>query len=110
LTASEIRIYLSGASSNGSAAAGVSNDINDLVNDEYRFDQLSSAGPDDDISAGSSATIQKETLDSPYIQGDWTAEANSDTLDLSEAAVRVVWQAAEGDQSAQLGQWSGPDA
>lgn len=43
-----------------------------------------------DISAGSSVTI--------------------DHGDLSSHTVRVVWQAAEGDSSAQLGIWNGPNA
>jgi flagellin-like protein len=50
------------------------------------------------VSAGSTVT-----LDGDIVSG-------GDTLDLRSATVRVVWQAAEGDSSAQLGTWSGPDA
>jgi flagellin-like protein len=50
----------------------------------------------DQVSAGSSV--------------DLVTIADGSDLDLSEATVRVVWQAAEGDSSAQLGTWNGPDA
>jgi hypothetical protein len=33
-----------------------------------------------------------------------------DPFELNDATVRVVWQAQEGDSSAQLGTWNGPDA
>ncbi len=49
------------------------------------------------VSAGSSVTLDGDV-------------AASGDLDLRSATVRVVWQAAEGDSSAQLGIWSGPNA
>jgi flagellin-like protein len=62
---------------------------------EWNGDTL---GGGDEVSAGSSVTLDQDTVDTG---GD---------LDLTETTVRVVWQSAEGDQSSQLGQWSGPDA
>jgi flagellin-like protein len=50
-----------------------------------------------DVSAGSAQTLT---------ESDFTGTG----LDLSEATVRVVWASDEGDSSAQLGRWSGPDA
>jgi flagellin-like protein len=64
---------------------------------EWNGDTLSGG---DEVSAGSSVTLDEEN-----IGGD-----TGDALDLTEATVRVVWQAAEGDSSAQLGTWNGPDA
>jgi flagellin-like protein len=52
----------------------------------------------DSVSAGSSVTIDGSVIGS------------GDPVRLNNATVRVVWQAAEGDSSAQLGTWSGPDA
>jgi hypothetical protein len=51
-----------------------------------------------EISAGSSVTVSNNSV------------SDEPGLDLSSATVRVVWQAAEGDSSAQLGTWSGPNA
>jgi flagellin-like protein len=81
------------------------NEVTITANDGFRLND-SDASPDwngdgsvpwanvsssgSDISAGSSATINSE--------------------DMRDYTVRVVWQAAEGDSSAQLGTWNGPNA
>ena len=53
-----------------------------------------------DVTAGSSDTLAGS---------DFTS-TGSNNLHLNESTVRVNWQSAEGDSSAQLGTWSGPDA
>jgi FlaG/FlaF family flagellin (archaellin) len=79
--ANEVNVTVSGA-----------NNINDSKTPVNWADDTG----DSEISAGSSLTL-----------GSNIADGN---LDLQGATVRVVWQAAEGDSSAQLGTWSGPDA
>jgi flagellin-like protein len=110
LASSEVVIRMNGASTNGSTEDDIANDLDSLINHEHRFYTLSSVERDGEISAGSAAMINKEELHSGYIDGDWTSDTNNDTLDLSEATVRIVWRAAEGDNSAQLGKWTGPAA
>jgi flagellin-like protein len=101
LTASEVRVAISGAASNGSVT-----DSN--INSQHDFANLSTIGTNGEISAGTTATINQDNLEGT--QSVTNTFDSNETLDLSGATVRVVWQAAEGDSSAQLGTWSGPDA
>ncbi len=84
LTRNEVNVSISGASP-------------DPVNGQETWDNISSGSGD--ISAGSTATVSNSNLG-----------LGNQTLTLDSATVRVVWQAAEGDSSAQLGTWSGPNA
>jgi flagellin-like protein len=84
LTASEVNVTVSGSNYGNGSYTWASLDTS-----------TSSSGS---LSAGSSAN-----LNSSYV-------GNDNNLDLADATVRVVWQAAEGDSSAQLGTWSGPNA
>jgi FlaG/FlaF family flagellin (archaellin) len=81
LDANEVNITVAGA-----------NDVDDDNTPVNWADEASVS----EVSAGSSLTLG--------------SNIESGDLDLSEATVRVVWQATEGDSSAQLGTWSGPDA
>jgi flagellin-like protein len=87
LQQSEVNVTITGATTAGS------DDVNQTTN---WGDFPGSSGSE--ISAGSSVTVSNSSV------------TDENGLDLSGATVRVVWQAAEGDSSAQLGQWSGPDA
>jgi flagellin-like protein len=61
----------------------------------------------DDLGGGSSVSAGSAvTLDGTNTGNG----AGGGSFVLNDATVRVVWQAAEGDSSAQLGRWSGPDA
>jgi flagellin-like protein len=86
LNANEVNVTVTGAT-------GMEGDSPFAWNDDSTLDG------GDEVSAGSSVTLDDST----------TGDDDSD-LDLTEATVRVVWQAAEGDSSAQLGTWNGPDA
>jgi flagellin-like protein len=83
LSSSEVNVTVSGANKTD-------------ANGQYTWTDL--GGSSGDVGAGSTATVHGGHVDS------------NGAIDLSEATVRVVWQAAEGDSSAQLGTWSGPDA
>jgi flagellin-like protein len=85
LEASEVSITISGASPDPGN-----------VNSSTPWGNFSGTG--DEVSAGSSVVISNSSV------------STNNELDLSGATVRVVWQAAEGDSSAQLGTWNGPDA
>jgi flagellin-like protein len=67
------------------------------VNGQHTFDTFGITDGST-VSAGSTANISDSNLG-----------AGGD-LDLSSASVRVVWTSANGDNSATLGQWEGPDA
>lgn len=56
-----------------------------------------------EVSAGSSDTLTGADFGAMQVNG-------GPNLALNESTVRVVWQSTEGDSSAQLGQWKGPDA
>lgn len=56
-----------------------------------------------DVSAGSSYTINGDDFNK-------IDNGGPGGLALNESTVRVVWQSSEGDSSAQLGTWNGPDA
>ena len=79
----------------------------------YKDVVFGSANPSDgdlydtgDVAAGSSSTLDRN--DFATTGGD--AVASGDHLDLSAATVRVVWTSESGDNSATLGEWSGPEA
>jgi flagellin-like protein len=95
------------------AASGVV-EKNDGTNDDLSvassnaWPDASSAGPNDDVGAGSTATIDNSLFqDAPGSSGDGF---NSGEVDLSGATVRVVWSSPNGGDSATLGKWTGPDA
>ena len=58
-------------------------------------------GESGEITAGSADTIEA---------GNFSGTGSSDKLHLNESTVRVNFQSAEGDTSATLGRFSGPDA
>jgi flagellin-like protein len=97
LSNSETYITISGASATASGGA----DVSDQVNSQFNWSDIGGSG---EISAGTSAIINNDNVNDAI-----TDDVDTE-LDLSGATVRVVWQAAEGDSSAQLGTWNGPDA
>lgn len=86
LEANEVNIIISGAETS----------TNHSVNGSTAWTAFPDTGSD--ISAGSSVTVENSTV------------STGTYLDLSEATVRAVWQSSEGDSSAQIGRWDGPDA
>lgn len=56
------------------------------------WDEFDDYGDGSEITAGNSATIAESTSD-----------------DLDDATIRIVYEAEEGDNSATLGKWTGPD-
>jgi len=63
-------------------------------------DMFGDAG--DDVSAGSQYEIDGS-------EKQWSNGTDFD-VDLSEATVRVTWQSSDGENTATLGKWEGPDA
>lgn len=87
LQQSQVNITITGAETAGS------NDVNATTN---WGDFPGASGSD--ISAGTSVVVSNQSV------------TDENGLDLSEATIRVVWQAPEGESSAQLGTWNGPNA
>ncbi len=71
------------------ASGGFNNSSGDGMGTRTTWGNMTSDNSTD-VTAGSSVTVQ--------------------STDLRDYTVRVVWQAAEGDSSAQLGIWNGPNA
>ena len=93
LTASNVNVVVSGAEDvNASSGA--------TINKAYNSTDLGVTG--EKISAGSSMTVSQSQMG--YSTNGTAA------LDLSAASVDVTWSSPEGDSSAVLGSWSGPDA
>lgn len=88
IDASELNVTLSEASTNNSTTN---------INKSYEWSTFDSAG---DVTAGSAATINRTDV----------GLSSGESFDLSEATIRVVYESSEGDTSAQLGVFKGPDA
>jgi flagellin-like protein len=71
--------------------------VNTSINDQYSWSS-DLGGANGDVTAGSSVTV-----DGGNVNG-------NQALDISNGTVSVVWQSSEGDSSATLGRFEGPDA
>ena len=77
--------------------------VSNVSNQQYTWSSL--GGSSNDVSAGDTATVAATNVNTA--NGDISA---GETIALNSATIRVVWQSPEGDNSAQLGRWTGPDA
>lgn len=92
IQASELNASVTGAINASDGNSGV----------DYTGSLYGSSG---DVTAGSSESLDGDDFDAIDPGGN-----NNGGLALNESTVRVVYEAAEGDSSAQLGRWDGPDA
>lgn len=82
------------------------NEVNASVNGAFRGTGTSTSDVvfnTDLYSSGEVSAGSTDTLDGADFDG-------SNALQLNESTVRVNWQSTEGDSSANLGTWEGPDA
>lgn len=91
--ASRVEIAVKGAKVSGST-----------VDKRYTWQELASSSPDD-VSAGMSVEIDKNTLKAP---GD--SSVTYSQLSLRGATVKVVWTSPDDGQTFILGDWAGPGA
>jgi FlaG/FlaF family flagellin (archaellin) len=73
------------------------------VDERYTWEELSSSGPDD-VSAGMSVVVDRDTLKDP------ATGATYGELSLRDATVKVVWTNPDDGQTFVLGDWAGPGA
>jgi flagellin-like protein len=92
IPASQINASVNGAEdgSGGSVSFGTSASNGNLFGDTG------------DVSAGSTYTIDNTDF--------WDGSAEPSKLNLARSTVRVVWSSSNGDDTATLGKWTGPDA
>lgn len=79
-----------------------------------KFSDISaSLASGDDVSAGSSITISSsefvEAGTANPLPQDRDSDTNNEEVDLEGSTVRILWQS-DGQNSATLGKWTGPDA
>jgi flagellin-like protein len=94
ISASQLNASVSGAldGSDNSVAFGPESD----GNDGNLF------GDSGDVSAGTTYTVSAKDFS--------TGGANPSNLNLAESTFRVTWQSSNGDDTATLGKWTGPEA
>ena len=97
IPADQLNASVSGAAANDGGWSGVT--FTGAATDGNLFDGSS------DVTAGSSDTIDNDD----FYDGTDTV-TDGETLDLSASTVRVVWTNSNGDNSATLGEWDGPEA
>lgn len=94
-----VSVVISGVTAENSS----NTDISPQANQKFDYAEFGSAG---DVTAGSVATVDTDNLN----DSSTATSSEFEQLELNGATVRVVWETAEGDSSAQLGRWDGPDA
>lgn len=77
--------------------------VSDVSDQQYTWSSL--GGSSGDVSAGDTATV-----DAANIIAANGAVTPGETIALNSVTVRIVWQTTEGDNSAQIGRWTAPDA
>jgi flagellin-like protein len=97
IATARLTVRLSGMDSNG----------ND--DDVQGTTSSSTSWSSDPVQAGSQITVD-EIGDVTADSGSFTAATASDNLQLDETTVRVTWTSDSGDQTATLGEFSGPNA
>ena len=82
-----------------------------IVEDGDSRDATTLSDPSGFFGASEYGAGDQETLDETDVDQDPDGDTAGDgQLDLSGATVRVVWQSPDGENSATLGKWDGPDA
>jgi len=86
----------------------------DVAGNNNQWSEIGSSG---DVVAGSSVMLDSDSFNQTgttnQLSGDYAPAAGgggNEEVDLEGATVRVVWTSETGDNSATIGDWSGPDA